>query len=126
MKLTKGCSSTMKALSEKRKNKRYQCHVPVDSKQGSSFDASQTIDISRDGIGFISPHVIPLNEKIAVEIALTPDSDPVLVLGMVKWVRKITDSDQYRIGMSFLEVLSGSPRRLGKYFQADHALSPEI
>ena len=116
----------MKVLSEKRKNKRYQCHVPVDSKQGSSFDSSQTIDISRDGIGFISPHAIPLHEKIAVEIALTPDSDPVLVLGMVKWVCKITDSDQYRIGMSFLEVLSGSPRRLGKYFQADHALSPEI
>ena len=116
----------MKALSEKRKNKRYQCHVPVDSMQGSSFDASQTIDISRDGIGFISPHTIPLNEKIAVEIALTPDSDPVLVLGIVKWVRKITDAEQYRIGMSFLEVLSGSPRRLGSYFKAEHALSSEI
>ena len=107
----------MKALSEKRKNRRYNCQVPVESKQGSSFDSSQTIDISRDGIGFISPHAIPLNEKIAVEIALTPDSDPVLVLGIVKWVRKITDSEQYRIGLSFLEVLSGSSSRLGKYFR---------
>ena len=116
----------MTVLSEKRKNKRYQCHVPVDSKQGSSFDSSQTIDISRDGIGFISPHTIPLNEKIAVEIALTPDSEPVLVLGIIKWVRKITDSEQYRIGMSFLEVLSGSQRRLGKYLRVDSSLSPEI
>ena len=124
--MVKGPALFMKAVGEKRKNKRYICQVPVDGKQGSTFDSSQTIDISRDGIGFISPHTIPLNEKIAVEIALTPDSEPVLVLGIVKWVRKITDAEQYRIGMSFLEVLSGSQRQLGKYLQADHALSPEI
>ena len=108
----------MKSTKEKRKYNRYQCLVPVEGKEGSSFDSTQTIDISRDGIGFISHRAIPLNEKIVVEIALTPTSEPILVLGVIKWVRKLSDSDQYRVGMTFLEVLSGSQSRLNKYLRS--------
>jgi len=105
----------MKGPKDKRKYKRYICLVPVEGKEGSSFDTSQTVDISRDGIGFISSRAIPLNEKIVVEIALTPANEPILVLGEIKWVRKLSDVDNYRIGMTFLEVLSGSRLQLSKY-----------
>ena len=103
---------------EKRKNKRYYCTVPVDGKEGSTFDQTRTVDISRHGIGFISQSAIPLNEKIAVEIAVAPEAEPVLVMGVVKWVRKISDCDQYRIGMIFSEVISGSAASLNKYLRA--------
>jgi hypothetical protein len=33
----------------------------------------------------------------------------------VKWVRKLGVSDQYRIGMVFSEIISGSSTRLDKY-----------
>ena len=103
---------------EKRKNKRYHCTVPVDGKEGSTFDQTRTVDISRHGIGFIARSAIPLNEKIAVEIAVAPDVEPVLVMGVVKWVRKISDCDQYGIGMTFSEVISGSAARLTKYLSS--------
>lgn len=112
----------MKGPKDKRKYKRYICLVPVEGKEGSSFDATQTVDISRDGIGFISPQSIPLNEKIVVEIALTASSDPILVMGEVKWVRKLSDTDNYRVGMTFLEVLSGSRSRLTKYLGGESLL----
>ena len=113
----------MKSPQDKRRFKRYHCTVPIEGKVNSSFDQTQTVDISRDGIGFISSRIIPLNKKVVVEIALTPDSDPILVLGIVKWVRKISDVEQYRIGMTFLEVLSGSKSRLSKFLRNEYSFS---
>ena len=107
----------MKPASNKRSELRQNCFVPVESKEGSAFDDTCTIDISRHGIGFVSPHKHEINEKVAIEIQLKADTEPVLVLGVVKWVRKLSDSDQYRIGLNFAEVLSGSQTRLNQYFR---------
>jgi hypothetical protein len=43
-------------------------------------------------------------------------------MGVVKWVRKLSDSDQYRIGMTFAQVLSGSQTRLNQYLRVDKSL----
>ncbi len=107
---------------EQRKAKRYNCAVPIDGKQGSAFDHVRTVDISRNGIGFVSDTAVPINQKIAVEIALSPDGEPVVVMGVVKWVRKLSDSDQYRIGMTFSQVLSGSQTRLNQHLRVNKSL----
>jgi c-di-GMP-binding flagellar brake protein YcgR len=96
---------------------RNNCFVPVEGKSDSSFDQTQTVDISCHGIGFISSCPHDINEKIAIEIQLKPNTDPVLVIGVVKWVRWVSDSEQYRIGMNYDEISSGSQRRLGRYFE---------
>ena len=106
----------MSSGQNKRSEARHDCFVPVESKDGSVFDHTKTMDISRHGIGFLSDHPVPVNQKIAVEIALKPNTEPVLVVGVVKWVRKISDSDQYRVGMTFADVISGSATRLDKHF----------
>jgi hypothetical protein len=105
----------MCAAANQRSEDRYNCLVPVEGKEGSEFDQTKTLDISRHGIGFLSSHPIGINQKIALEIVLKPNTEPVMVIGVVKWSRKIADSDQYRIGMVFSEVISGSSTRLDKY-----------
>ena len=95
-------------MANKRKSARFDCYVPVNGKEGAAFSSTKTVDISRDGIGFLSNHAVPLNEKVAIELALKPDTEPVLVIGEVKWVRKISDTDQYRIGLTFADVIDGS------------------
>ncbi len=91
----------MPVVEEKRRAKRYICQVPVECKKGSSFDSSQTFDISKGGLGLISSKPIPRHTKMIVEIAMSPKSDPVLAVGQVKWVRKIPVSNNYRLGMHF-------------------------
>lgn len=108
----------MTSVSNKRAETRHDCFVPVESKEATSFDNTLTVDISRHGIGFISSHPHSLNEKIAIEIQLKPDTDPILVIGTVKWVRRLSDSEQYRVGLIYDQVVSGSPRRLDRYFQS--------
>lgn len=104
----------MNSCENKRKAPRFDCAVPVDGKQGAVFSDIKTVDISRNGIGFVSNHAIPLNERIAIELALKPDTDPVLVVGQVKWVSKIGDTNQYRIGLTFSDIIDGSKDALNE------------
>ena len=98
----------MENYENKRKTQRFDCLVPVEGRDGSSFANTRTVDISRDGIGFLSAKPVPLNERIAIELALKPDTDPVLVVGEVKWVRKVSGTNHYRIGLTFSDVIDGS------------------
>ena len=102
----------MEKENNKRQSARFDCLVPVDGKEGAVFSSTKTIDISRDGIGFLSDHAIPLNERVAIELALKPDAAPVLVIGEVKWVRQIADTARYRIGLSFADIIEGSQEDL--------------
>lgn len=95
-----------------RQSERFDCAVPVDGKTGSTFDGLKTVDVSKDGIGFVSNHELPLNQRIAVELSLSPEDDPVVVMGVVKWARQISNSEQFRIGLRFEDVISGSRRGL--------------
>ena len=98
----------MCAAANQRSEARHNCFVPVEGKEGSEFDQTKTLDISRHGIGFLSAHPVGINQKIALEIVLKPNTEPVMVIGVVKWVRKLEDSDQYRVGLVFSEVISGT------------------
>ena len=108
----------MCAAANQRSEDRYNCFVPVEGKEGCEFDGTKTLDISRHGIGFLSSQPIGINQKIALEIVLKPNTEPVMVIGVVKWVRKLEVSDQYRIGLVFSEVISGSSTRLDKYLSS--------
>jgi c-di-GMP-binding flagellar brake protein YcgR len=107
----------MSAIPNNRMENRNNCFVPVESKDDSPFGQTQTVDISPHGIGFISLHPHHINEKIAIEIQLKPNTDPVLVVGIVKWAYKISDSEQYRIGMNYDEIIPGAQKRLDRYFE---------
>ena len=100
----------------KRTESRHNCLVPIEGKEGSEFDRTKTIDISRHGIGLISSQNVGINQKIALEIVLKPNTEPVMVIGVVKWVRRIGVTDQWRVGMVFTDIISGSSTRLDKYF----------
>lgn len=103
---------------DQRKSRRESCGVPVDASRDSVFSGCRTVDFSREGLGFVSDEPIDLGAKIHIEIQLNPDDEPVLVLGEVKWVEKIQDKEQYRIGMRLSNtVLFGSQTRLRNYFR---------
>lgn len=108
-------------MSDFRKNARYTCLVPVDGKDGSVFDQTQTVNFSKGGLGFISRHRIPVNKEIPIEIDLTNDGDPVFVIGKVQWVRRVLKTKTYRIGVVFKDVIRGSKSRLNQYFKKSKA-----
>ena len=105
-------------MQNQRKNERYPCLVPIEGKNGSVFDQTRTTDFSKRGLGFVSSHRIPVNKEIPIEIELTVDGQTVFVMGRVQWVRRIHNSKNYRIGVTFKDVMKGSKSRLDQYFKA--------
>jgi hypothetical protein len=103
----------------KRKDARFDCLVPIDGKKGSLFDDSLTVDISKGGMGFVSTHEIPVDQKIPIQLDLGENEEPILVVGRVQWNRPIEGTGHYRIGVVFESVIQGSKSRLKKYF-AEH------
>lgn len=94
----------MKKMDNKRENIRKRCFVPIDGKKDSLYDNLFTIDIGEGGIGFISSKLIPVDEKIVMEIDYGIDREPVLVEGQVKWIRKMEDCNNYRLGLKFNKI----------------------
>ncbi|HBG62094.1 MAG: hypothetical protein A2Y03_08980 [Omnitrophica WOR_2 bacterium GWF2_38_59] len=107
----------MNEKQEKRQSDRLECLVPVEGKEGSSFENISTFDFSKGGFGFVSHYKMPLNKKINIEIDLSKDGEPVFVVGKVKWIRPIEGTEDYKVGVSFEDVLRGSKGRLDRYFQ---------
>ncbi len=104
-------------MNNHRKNERHACCVLIDGKDGSVFDQTQTVDFSKQGLGFVSRHRIPVNKEIPIEIELTVDGRSVFVIGRVQWVQRILKSKNYRIGISFKDIMRGSKSRLNQYFK---------
>ncbi len=103
--------------SDNRRNKRLECRVPVDGKEGKPFAIAQTLDISKGGLGFLSRKSILPNEKIAVQLELGPDEEPILIAGSVRWVQKLLHSNFFRFGIKFDGILYGSKNRLDKFLK---------
>lgn len=102
----------MENLINKRTAPRFDCFVPIDGKRDSLFSKTRTVDVSATGMGVISDRPMPLNEKIAIELALKEGAEPVLVIGEVKWIRKMSHSEHYRIGLNFSDIIDGSQEEI--------------
>ena len=107
----------MAGSTNKRKNERFSCLVPVIGKEGSTFDHTKTVDFSKGGIGFISQNEVPIDKEIAIELDLDEKEEPVFVIGKVKWVHPVLNSHMFRIGVYFENILKGSRTHLSKYFK---------
>jgi hypothetical protein len=105
-------------MKNKRKNTRYDCLVPMDGKQGGPFEYTKTVDFSKSGLGFISHRKVPLNKEIAIQLDFSEEGTPALVIGKIRWVDRIKDSENYRVGVSFEDVLKGCKSCLDNYFRS--------
>ncbi|MDP8266985.1 MAG: PilZ domain-containing protein [Candidatus Aceula meridiana] len=101
---------------EKRIAARYDCQVPLLDEKKETLGQSQTIDISKSGVGFVSARFIPINTKMMIEISLARDGEPVLIQGKVKWVEKAVKASTYRIGMTFPDISETAQSRIESYF----------
>ncbi len=104
-------------MRNKRKNARYFCAVPVDGKQGGPFELSKTVDFSQGGLGLISDHQISLNKEIAIQLDLSEEGQSALVVGKVRWVSQIAETNHFRIGIVFKEILQGSRAYMRNYLR---------
>ena len=109
-------------MQNKRKNPRHICTVPVDGQQGGPFESSKTIDFSQGGLGLISNHRISLNKEIAIQLDLSEEGQSALVVGKIQWVNPIAQTNNFRIGVVFKDMLQGSRTNVKDYLRDKEGL----
>ena len=104
-------------MRNKRKNPRHTCTVPVDGKQGGPFDSSKTVDFSQGGLGLISSRRLPVDKEIAIQLDLSEEGHSALVVGKVQWVNPIAQTNNFRVGVVFKDMLQGSRTNVKDYLR---------
>lgn len=104
-------------MQDKRKIPRHVCAVPVDGKQGGPFERSKTVDFSEGGLGFISRHKVAVNKEIAIQLDLSEEGHSALVVGKVQWVNPVAGTNNFRIGVSFRDMLQGARTNVKHYLR---------
>lgn len=106
-------------MHNQRQEKRWDCVVPVEDGHNPEFTGAQSLDFSRKGIGFVTKMPVAVDREIAVALDLSESGSPVFVKGRVAWVQSIPGTAQFRVGVTFKDVLGDGQNRLNEYFEEE-------
>lgn len=105
-------------VEERRTNRRFSHNLQVRiTHEGQTF-RTQSVDISRSGLLFLSDDMPPLNSEIAIEMLLPGTSAPVHVRALV--VRRVEDAAESTVrgfAVRFLDLSKGEERMFINYLK---------
>lgn len=112
-------------LEERRKERRFPVRKKVrlklpeieDIPCGKTFSYSLSEDISQGGIRIPSEYFIPVKQPIYLEIFLEDSFGSVNAMGRVRWISSANESNNYQVGIEFVELSSESRNNLNKFCQ---------
>jgi c-di-GMP-binding flagellar brake protein YcgR len=104
---------------EKRKYPRCYSSLPIRyrklEKKISESKGALIKNISEGGIKVVMHEFVPLNGKLAVEIPLASGQPSVKGTSRVAWMKKLAFSEQYEVGMEFLDLNQGDSLNIAKF-----------
>ena len=102
---------------EQRQTPRVRVYHPIRLHQPRSVSILETLtkNVSRGGFCCMSPVAIPISTEFSAELALSSGKEPLSLRGKVVWFQAIPHSEQFHIGMVFLDVHPENQRRLSAY-----------
>jgi hypothetical protein len=74
-----------------------------------------TKDLAAGGLRCLSSTLVPISTEVEIELALSRGEEPILAKGRAVWFQTIPESEQFDIGIKFLDLEPQSQRRLSAY-----------
>ena len=104
---------------ERRKAPRYRTYHPVRIVKSREPHVVETLtkDVSRGGVRCLTPQLFPVSADLGVEMVLFRGEESFNVKGKAIWFRIIPHSDQFDLGISFLDMPPQDKRRLSVYLE---------
>ncbi len=113
-------------MDERRQHQRIRAYRPVRLYKPASAQVVETLtkDLSVEGLRCLSATVVPVSTEFTVEVVCEPGEEPITARGRAVWFRNIPDSEQFDIGVTFLDLTPQTKRRLSVYLdRLSHHLS---
>ena len=76
---------------------------------------SLTKDLGVLGVRCISPTLFPVSTEVSVEVVFSTGEESFSVRGRAVWFRMIPHSEQFDLGITFIELTDHNKRRLSAY-----------
>lgn len=104
---------------ERRTVPRVQLYLPVRVATSGHSQPIETLtkDLGLGGLRCLSPAVLPVTTPVDIEVVLSGGQDAVTIHGRTAWFRTIPESEQFEIGISFLDMPPKTQRRLSMYLE---------
>ncbi len=71
----------------------------------------------------ISNRRLSVNKEIAIQLDLSEDGHSALVVGKVQWVSPIGETNSFRVGVAFKDILQGARSNLRSYLRSKEGSS---
>ena len=115
-------------LSERRTAPRYRTYRPIRLQKPGIPQVVETItkDLSEGGLRCISQTVVPVSTELQIELLVTTGDEPFTAKGRTAWFRIVPSSDQFDVGIIFLEISPQNKRLLSICLDRLSSQSPQI
>lgn len=102
---------------ERRVSPRVSAYLPVRLHPNHQLKIVETLtkNIGAGGTRCVSPTVFPVSAEVTVEFSLSPGQEPMVLRGRTAWFRLIPESEQYDLGIAFVDLTPKTKIRLSTY-----------
>ena len=102
---------------ERRTTARIRTYRPLRLQRSQAPGIVETLtkDLAPGGLRCLSSTLVPVATEVDVELVLSRGEEPVIARGRAVWFRMIPESEQFDIGIEFLDLDPQSKRRLSVY-----------
>jgi hypothetical protein len=107
-------------LQERRRTPRHRAYRPVRLHLRGEPQAIDTLtkDVSAEGLRCLSPRPVPVASLVAVELMLGSGQEPIVLHGQAIWFQTISESEQFDLGIRFLDPADQTRRRLSVFLDS--------
>ncbi len=104
---------------ERRHHPRFRAYLPVRLQRPHTPQVMETLtkDISLEGLRCISSTLCPVSTEIGVELTLATGNEVLDLHGRTAWFRMIPHSEQFDLGIQFMDLSPQNKRRLSVYLE---------
>lgn len=102
---------------ERRTTPRLRAYRPVRLHHagGPRLVETLTKDLAVGGLRCLSPVLFPVSTEVSIELILSTGAEPLTMRGRTIWFRTIPHSEQFDLGLSFIDLPAADKRRLSAY-----------
>ena len=102
---------------ERRSAPRIRAYRPVRLQRPNAPQVIETLtkDLSIGGLRCVSPTLLPVSTELNLELVLSTGDEPLTVRGRTVWFQILPQSEQFDLGISFLDLPPRTERRLSAY-----------
>ena len=105
---------------DRRTSARVRVYRPLQLRQpggGRPLVETLTKDIGTGGFKCLSTILIPVSTEVRVHLMLSTGDEPLEIRGKAAWLREIPESEQFDLGIAFLDLSPQTKRRLSVYLE---------